>query len=123
MKILVCGSRDWKDSPFIYRTLDHQREVWSSELYWDAVIEGDCRGADKMAGNWARARGITNIKFPALWSYYGKKAGMLRNKAMLLYGQPDLVIAFHDKLDESSGTKMMIDLAVEKGIPFEIYKH
>jgi hypothetical protein len=60
----------------------------------DAVIDGDARGADRMAGEWACRRGIENIKFRAEWEKLGRKAGPIRNQSMLDEGRPDVVVAF-----------------------------
>jgi hypothetical protein len=60
----------------------------------DAVIEGDARGADRMAGEWARNHRVENIKFCADWEKLGRKAGPIRNQLMLDEGKPDLVVAF-----------------------------
>lgn len=58
------------------------------------LIDGDARGADRLAGEWARARGIENLKFVADWAGQGRAAGPIRNERMLREGKPDLVIVF-----------------------------
>ena len=46
--------------------------------------------------------------FPAQWSKYGRAAGPLRNTQMLSEGNPDIVLAFHDNIKRSRGTRNMI---------------
>ncbi len=40
-------------------------------------------GADSLAGEWARARGIPETPVPAEWEKHGRKAGPIRNEQML----------------------------------------
>lgn len=89
-RVLVCGGRNFTDGALLGRVLDN---LAKAEII-DAVIEGDAHGADRMAGFWARKRGIDNIKFPADWKAHGNAAGAIRNQQMLAEGRPDLVIAF-----------------------------
>jgi hypothetical protein len=115
VRILVCGSRHFKDTKLLYDTLDacHKNE-WPI----DVIIEGDARGADRMAGYWAKKNKIDLLIFPADWTKYGKAAGPIRNKQMLDEGKPDLVIAFMFK--DSRGTKNMVEQAQKAGIEVKI---
>lgn len=121
MKVLVCGDRDWSDREFLEDTLGKQRAIWSSELNWVCLIEGGARGADTMAGEWADKVGICRVRVPAQWDYYKKSAGPIRNGVML-YLNPDLVIAFHNDIENSRGTAHMVSIARKKGTKVEIYK-
>ncbi len=108
MKILVCGGRKFTGIIHLHKVLD----AILREHAITVLIEGNCRGADQLAGAWARTNRIENRKFPADWATYGKAAGMIRNKQMLDEGQPDLVIAFSG----GNGTRNMAALAKERGI-------
>lgn len=110
MKVLVCGDRFWEDRGFLEATLDALGP-------FDLLIEGEARGADTMAREWAISRGVPYKPFPANWDKYGKAAGPIRNQQMLDEGQPDLVVAFHNSLDTSRGTKDMVKRANAAGIP------
>jgi len=90
MRVLVCGGRDFSDRGAIHKALN---DLSRAEVI-DAVIEGDAHGADRIAGYWARQRGITNLKFKADWATHGKGAGPIRNQRMIDEGRPDLVVAF-----------------------------
>ena len=113
MKIIVCGSRYWKDRLIIYDVL--------SKLSKDTIIiHGAPLGADSLAGEIAELLGLQVISVPANWYRLGKSAGMVRNKLMLDMS-PDLVIAFHNNLAESKGTKHMISIAHKANIPVKLY--
>lgn len=126
--IIACGSRDWTDAALIYDTLaeiDPRPETFS-------VIEGDCRGADRIAGGWAKrrvAQGVHHVPMPADWKRYGRGAGPRRNAAMLMTllnfqasGATIEVIGFHDSI-EGSGTEDMIERAQKAGVPWRLISH
>jgi hypothetical protein len=115
IRLLICGSRDWKDYWPIYLELakrSHEIEV---------VIEGECRGADRMAAQAARELAIPVLEFPADWNKHGKAAGIIRNREMLDVGKPDEVWAFHEYIDASRGTKHMVELARKNGVPVKLF--
>ena len=89
----------------------------------DVIIEGDARGADRMAGEIAKELKIPLEVYPADWNQYGKAAGPIRNTQMLKEGKPDKVLAFHDDIDSSKGTAHMVKIALKAGIPVLIVKH
>ena len=107
MKVLVCGGRDFNDQPFLYGVLD---SFGFGPI--TTIIHGAARGADSMAGKWARDRKIPELVFPADWNLYGKQAGPIRNQQMLDQGQPDIVVAFPG----GRGTAHMISIASKAGV-------
>lgn len=86
------------------------------------VIEGDARGADRLAGEWAEEQGEQPLRFPADWEKYGRAAGPIRNQQMLDEGRPDLVLAFSRDITKSKGTKDMVTRAHKAGLPVYIFK-
>jgi hypothetical protein len=90
VRLLVCGGRDFSDTERAYKVLDAMHRA----LGVDVVIEGDARGADRIAGYWARRNRVDNLKFPADWNKHGKAAGAIRNQQMLEEGKPSHVLAF-----------------------------
>lgn len=108
MRVLVCGGRDFSDTERAYKVLDH----FHKEYMFDVLIEGDARGADRIAGHWARKNKVDLLIFKAQWDTYGKSAGFKRNQQMLDEGKPDLLIAFPGGV----GTGMMIQLAKKAGV-------
>lgn len=90
-KVLICGGRDFADFELLQRVMAHVRP-WLEDDF--CIINGFARGADRLAHIWAFTEGVPSICVPANWDYYGKRAGTLRNEWMLIYRDPDLVIAF-----------------------------
>lgn len=82
------------------------------------IIEGEARGADTLAKQWAEERYLPVEKYPANWDTHGKAAGPIRNKQMLTEGKPDLVIAF--LAPNSRGTANMISQAEKAGVPVKV---
>lgn len=99
------------------------------------VIEGNASGADYVAHWWATKSPMhsynenaddpvfEHLCFLADWGQYGKAAGPIRNQQMLDEGQPTLVIAFHDDLENSKGTKDMVKRAKKAEVPIWHMKH
>lgn len=111
MKILVCGGRDFKDSQFVYDTLDEldQRESITR------IIHGTTYGADTFSDGWAMSRGRDVKRCPVLpteWHSFGKRAGSMRNQRMLDEGKPDMVVAFKG----GKGTADMVRRAKHAGV-------
>jgi YspA, cpYpsA-related SLOG family len=107
MRVLVCGGRNFTNTKLIYKTLD---DLIKAENV-DCIIEGDARGADRIAGYWAKKNRIDLYLFKADWERYGKSAGYRRNYQMLIQGLPDVVIAFPG----GKGTANMVQLAKKEG--------
>jgi len=111
MRVLVCGDRNWTNKALIKRFLESSGAT--------LVIHGGCRGADKIAGELSRELGLSEIECPANWQEHGKAAGPIRNRQMLSH-RPAMVIAFHNDIQKSKGTKDMINAAKAAGIPVRL---
>lgn len=113
MRLLVCGGRDWKRNFATFQFLGrvHREKAVS------VLIHGAAPGADTIAGDWAKSRGIPVMEFPANWDFYGKQAGGYRNAWMIEFGKPQLVIAFPG----GRGTTNMIERARLNGVPVREY--
>lgn len=106
VRVLVSGSRDWKDVKTVARVL--------SKLPKDTVIiHGDAPGLDTIAGTVAKNMGLTVEAYPADWSI-GRRGGLLRNSEMLTK-DIDFVIAFRTKMN-SKGTNDCIFKATVRGL-------
>ena len=116
MRVLFCGSRDWKDEKAIRKVIDR--------LPVDTVvIHGAAMGADSIAGQLAMKRGLTVEPYPADWERYKGGAGPLRNKRMLDEGEPTLVHAFVKDLAMSRGTANMVFQTLgRRGIPIILHQ-
>lgn len=114
--VIFCGSRNWTDDDAIRNRMRAYR------LPNVVVIHGDCRGADRIAGNIARVLGATVIEMPAQWKLHGDAAGPMRNGAMLTVllalkacGYKVSCEAF--TLPESKGTLDMIERCQMAQVP------
>lgn len=92
-----------------------------TEHHPTVVIEGGAPGADALSLEAAEAFDVCVQSFPAEWEKYGKAAGPIRNTQMLNEGKPELVIAFHDDLQNSKGTRNMVQQAEKRKIPVKVY--
>jgi len=108
MKVLICGDRNWKNELLIKKVIDALPED-------TVIVEGDCRGADRLAGQYAKAKGLKLEVFSAKWDIYGRGAGPKRNYEMLAT-KPDIVYAFHNDIENSKGTKHMVSIAKKENI-------
>ena len=113
-KILVCGSREYKDKQMIAQVMWEQWLIGKFEL-----IHGDATGADSMAKAIAKENNIFVHTLPAEWDKYGRTAGPIRNIQMLEM-KPVLVLAFYNKV-ESKGTSHTVTEAKKRGIPVKIF--
>lgn len=114
MKVLICGSRTYDDWQAIEYIILRLKNLVGTQL---VIIEGEAKGADRIARNIAEAYEIEVEKYPAEWDKYGRAAGPIRNKQMLDEGKPDLVIGFSEDYKESKGTKNMLNQAIGKDKP------
>jgi hypothetical protein len=126
--ILVSGDRNWTEYPVIFEALTKAWEDWSKREGATPgsrnvmVIHGAANGADKLAGKAAFMLGFGIRATPADWNKYKKGAGPVRNSLMLKENKVDLVLAFHDHLADSKGTRDMVQKALEIGKPVRLYK-
>lgn len=94
-RLIVCGGRDYTDSDRVAQVL----ESILKRKFSMTVIHGGAPGADTLASNWRKRRAIlrdcalNEEAFPADWKTHGKRAGPLRNQAMVDSGA-DGCVAF-----------------------------
>jgi ABC-type Fe3+-hydroxamate transport system substrate-binding protein len=128
VRVLVCGGRNFgrvpRDTPAneianAIAKAEAEKQFLNLVLNWHhndepftALIEGDAKGADRLAGKWAEANQVPLYKFIADWKRLGLAAGFVRNSEMITEGKPSLVIAFPG----GNGTKDMINQAKRAGI-------
>ncbi|AIS73736.1 hypothetical protein SEA_PANAMAXUS_61 [Mycobacterium phage Panamaxus] len=114
-RVLVTGSRDWKDRTTIWNALRQELEQFGSLV----IVHGAARGADDIADRWAWGMAQAGYQVwpeshPADWDGLGKAAGAIRNQKMVDLGA-DVVHAF--PLAGSIGTWDCIGRAEGAGIP------
>ena len=110
-RILVTGSRNWKDEEAIRRELEEFPQG-------TPLAHGAAPGADRIADKVGRSLHLIVVPFPADWQRHGNGAGPIRNQRMLDEFRPTLVIAF--PLPESVGTWDMVRRAKAKGVEVRI---
>ena len=109
MKLLVTGGRKYKNRPQLWRHLDQIHKETPIEI----LIHGDAEGADTMADEWAKERGVQRVVCPACWGHYDSSiAGHRRNRFMLEL-LPNRVVAFPG----GAGTGNMVAQAHHKKVP------
>jgi hypothetical protein len=99
MKIAVIGSRTFDDYGLLRKTLDAIPDISS-------IISGGAKGADSLAEQWAKEKGIGTVVFKPEWAKYGMGAGVVRNR--LIIEDCDYCIAFWD--GKSKGTLNSIEM-------------
>lgn len=117
MVILVTGGRFWNKKQVIESVLLNLYQKLGDDV---VIVQGDCKGADLMAKSIARDIGWKTKDYPAPWNRqpdgsYDKSAGPKRNRQMFNSEHPDLVIAFHQDISKSVGTKDMVRYSLEQG--------
>ncbi len=116
-KVIISGDRNWCTSD-----LENKMEWLLLQMPRNTlIIHGACKGVDMMADKVARRLGFHISSAPADWKTYGRAAGPIRNKQMLDMGA-DAVYAFHQNIENSKGTKDMINCAKERGVPAFLIK-
>ena len=101
MLTLICGGRDYDGD---VSCLD--------KIQITMVVQGGANGADRLAKEWAKLRGIHHAEVEALWGCFGKGAGPKRNEAMLIL-RPAYCVAFPG----GRGTDSMVKLCESHDIP------
>ena len=94
MKIIVCGGRDYG---LTREERDHVRDVllkFHNRHGVTKVITGGASGVDTVALEWARNNDIERIRCPAQWKKFGRAAGPIRNRQMIIDHKPDHCIVF-----------------------------
>lgn len=109
---VVCGSRDWPAPWFVTAKIVEHVPPGS------VIITGGARGVDRHAHAVALELGYPTRVVLADWQRHGKRAGLLRNIAMLAT-HPAAVIAFHYR--GSKGAAHTIREAQRRGIPVHLY--
>jgi hypothetical protein len=123
LRLLVCGSRTWTDGVLLAHAVEQVVAEHGQGRAGVVLIEGDARGADRLAGALARARGWELEVYPADWQRHGRTAGPRRNARMLREGRPERVIAFTDDLAGSRGTADMVRRAQGAGLLVLVVSH
>lgn len=105
MKAIICGGRHYENKELVYKVLDVLKPT--------LIVTGKSpTGADRIAEEWAKEKGVKTWGIEADWRKHGIFAGPLRNKEIVEKGA-DICVAFTG----GKGTKDMMRKAQEAGIP------
>ncbi|WP_300268447.1 SLOG family protein [Microbacterium sp.] len=133
LAVVVTGDRhaqavDWQGP--IYNVLDALRATCQHAV----LIHGDCdapegaEGIDRIAARIAASTGWQIIPVPAMWARDDRAAGPRRNRIMLkilaalqAQGYRAGVLAFHDDIENSKGTKDCVAQAELLGLSIAQY--
>jgi hypothetical protein len=119
-KVLVTGARNWNKPGVIERELRKLVARHGDRHLF--VIQGKAPGADQESEVICEKLNVHCAAVKALWNTRHNSAGPQRNRAMFDALQPDLVLAFHENLTESKGTKDMVGYARSKGAKVKVVK-
>lgn len=125
MRIIVAGSRDFKDYDLLSEKLMDYLEYIDDKDVVDnpnqvKFISETARGADILGEQFAYNYGYDVIRFPARWDKLGKRAGYVRNAEMAKYAAEKCGVLFAFWDGKSKGTKNMIDLAKRYGLEVHV---
>jgi hypothetical protein len=115
-RVLICGDRNWDNFELILKELSKVQQ----ERGVGVVIEGEAKGADTLGRIAAMRLGIPVMECPANWRKHGLAAGPIRNRHMLTEYKPTLVLAFHNYIENSKGTKDMVNIARAAGVTVQV---
>lgn len=119
VRLVIAGSRHLTPNvDDIDRALAVARIAWLRDDNVAAVISGCAPGVDTAGEEWARARGVAVLPYPAEWSRFGNAAGMKRNARMADAG--DALLAFWN--GHSPGTRDMIRQMERRGKPLYVVR-
>lgn len=119
-RIIVAGSRNYHNyqeaESYINFCICRIRKEYNL-----VFVSGGCRGADALGERYAISNGYAVERHPAKWQPYGKAAGPIRNRTMIM--SADYVICFWDY--QSRGTASLIEYAKEfnKLIRIKKFRH
>lgn len=116
MRILICGSRDWKNPDAIEVVIIGRLMLAKAAGDTLTIIHGNHGRADKFADKIGRRYGAIVIPVDPDWERYKKGAGPIRNGVMLKEHQPQEGWGFRLP-GESPGTDDMIDKLRRACIP------
>ena len=99
--LMICGSRHFTNYSIFKKCMDIVTiKLKDDKFKIVKVISGGARGADTLAKRWAHEKGYDFKPYYAEWDAFGKKAGPMRNSAMVR--DANRVVAF--PYDSSTGT-------------------
>ena len=116
INLAVIGSRTFKDRDRLFRILDANINII------DKIISGGARGADSLAHEWCKERGVPILIYYPKWhdenKIFNRGAGLKRNYYII--SSADRVLCFWDM--KSRGTSYSLNIAKELNKPVKLLK-
>jgi hypothetical protein len=110
--MVVTGGRYYRDKAHVFRVLEEEEP--------DIVVQGDYPdGADLLAKRWCHATGTPCVGMEALFDFYGKPGGPIRNGWMLDFFPIYKVLAFPG----NRGTNNCVEQAYRREILVRDERH
>lgn len=106
MRIAFTGGRDYRNRQVVYHLLETLRPSL------EHVAVGDARGLDEIVRMACMNLNVVHTMYVAEWETHGRAAGPIRNKAMLLDGRPDILIAFPGGIGTENCIRQARELAI-----------
>lgn len=133
MIIGVTGSRTWTDREKIAEAFDQTVIDYGNPAYPNVLIVGNAGGADVLGKMEAYSRGWHIAFMVANWDFYGRKAGFVRDQAMVyLGGSASCWLAFINPcnqegcpdigMHDSHGAAITVRAAKKAGIEVKEYR-
>jgi hypothetical protein len=113
-KLIIAGSREFNDYSFLKDKVDFLLKNVIEDV---EIVSGAARGADTLGERYAMENNFKVKLFPADWSK-GRGAGFIRNEEMAEYANACVVFW----MNNSKGTKHMIDVSQKHNLKLRIYK-
>lgn len=113
-KIVVAGSRSFKDFDLLKQKLDSIFSNFKNEEI--EIVCGEATGADLLGKKYAIEKGYKVKSFPAYWNLYNRAAGPIRNNEMAQYSTHCVI--FWD--GKSAGSRNMIDCCNKYNLPVRV---
>lgn len=99
MICLINGSREFSNYALLEEKCYEILSPFIEKGDKITIVEGGARGADTLAGKFAKENNFELEVYPADWEHLGKKAGLIRNIEMIEGSRsgkkPDILISFN----------------------------
>jgi hypothetical protein len=119
MRLLVTGTREPTDAQVRQLCAD-LAQAKADHGAGDnlVVIQGECRGIDRLAATWCGENNVHCAGVPALWRFRPRAAGVQRNDVMVKLLEPQEALAYPSK--DGSGTQDCIKRLRRVGVPVTV---
>jgi len=78
-RIIYCGGREYSNGIAVLNMIEMMESIYGDH----EIVHGDAKGADRLAGYCGTLAKMQVLPVPADWDTLGKRAGTVRNRAML----------------------------------------